>query len=85
MSTNLENRRSFFKNALKKSLPILGIGILSQLPLLAQATNLSDCQACKTGCYGSCQGSCDSSCKGSCSGNCYGGCSDACGTWWFSI
>ncbi len=69
----LQSRREFFKSAAKAALPVLGAIVLSQLPLKADATEVTGCSGCWTGCWGGCQGGCKGSCSGSCKGGCRGG------------
>ena len=88
----LLSRRGFFRQAVKKTLPILGALAVSSIPGLAFAKKEtpSGCAACNgtcsTGCDGSCyrgcqagcRGSCLETCKGRCVGTCYQGCMTSC-------
>ena len=70
----LQSRRDFFKNAAKKSLPILGAIILTTSPLLLKAETPYGCNGncrydCTNGCTG-CRYTCDGSCKNSCKDYC---------------
>lgn len=67
----LQSRRSFFKNAAKAALPILGAIALANMPIIAKASETP------SGCTGTCYGACYGSCKG-CSTTCTGTCSNAC-------
>lgn len=67
----LQSRRSFFKNAAKAALPILGAVVLAHVPLVAKA-------ASSTGCNSACTNSCSGMCLSGCSQSCYGGCSRGC-------
>ena len=73
-----QTRRSFFRNVIGKTLPIIGIITLCNIPFQTKAlsTNCTD-GSCSGSCKGSCYGSCDGSCKDSCSG-CTGSCSGTC-------
>jgi hypothetical protein len=88
------SRRSFFKSAASKALPMLGIvALVSKLtscieidePEKVGTRICSGCSAtCQGGCEGGSGGSCGANCSGkcskSCSGSCIGNCSGSCGT-----
>ena len=80
----LQSRRSFFKNAAKAALPILGTIALAHMPIVSQAReHPTDCsKGCYTGCYntikGGCGGGCGSTCSGRCIGSCKATCMDSC-------
>lgn len=77
----LQSRRSFFKNAAKGVLPILGAVVLANIPLNSNAGNVessSGCNGCVGKCMASCKGSCYGECKGSCKDTCDGGCKTSC-------
>ena len=89
--SELQSRREFFKNAAKKTLPILGAIVLAGMPgiLRAQEKQPMSCEwgceggcsyGCQGSCYGSCEGSCHLSCESSCKGYCEGGCKYTCET-----
>ena len=78
----LQTRRAFFKQALRKSLPIIGVIALSNIPVAANAEPLgcrdgSCTNSCSGNCSGSCSGGCNDSCSG-CKGSCTGSCSNQC-------
>ncbi|MBO6024473.1 MAG: Cys-Xaa-Xaa-Xaa repeat radical SAM target protein [Bacteroidales bacterium] len=84
-----QNRRQFFKEVARKSLPILGAVALMSNPMIAKAVGkeTTNCRnACADDCAGRCEGSCYSTCKGTCEGSClkgckiscYGSCNDSC-------
>lgn len=68
----LQSRRQFFKKAAKAALPILGVAILSQTPLINSASNVAG-GCSRYGC-GTCTGTCSGNCSGGCSTTCSGGC-----------
>lgn len=79
----LQSRREFFKNAAKKTLPILGAIALMHLPFLSKAETPMGCNsncklACATDCRSGCEGKCSDHCAKSCSENCYTGCRNTC-------
>lgn len=73
-----QNRREFFKEAAKKTLPILGAVALMSNPLIAKAVEKNACETCTGGCSYTCSGTCSGACSGGCSGSCKGGCSASC-------
>jgi CXXX repeat radical SAM target protein len=70
---DLQSRREFFKSAAKAALPVVGVVVLSTIPLKSLAVT-----GCNGTCEGGCMGSCSSSCTGSCSGGCKGTCEYSC-------
>ncbi|MBD5356971.1 MAG: Cys-Xaa-Xaa-Xaa repeat radical SAM target protein [Bacteroides sp.] len=81
----LQSRRSFFKNAAKAALPILGAIALANVPVLGNATTIGyDCDnSCSNSCKGRCTGGCQTSCAAdgcghTCAGNCRGHCNATC-------
>lgn len=87
----IQSRREFFKEAAKKTLPVIGAIVLTSSPIIASAKESHDCSGgCYMGCYngclstckgicsGECHYGCRKSCQGSCSGTCSGSCSGAC-------
>ena len=83
----IQSRREFFKNAARKTLPILGVITMTNLPIFANAVNIEStscekectascgalCTGCWTGCTG-CKADCQHDCKNTCRGGCQGGC-----------
>ncbi len=78
MNKTYQSRRSFFKNAAKGVLPILGAIILNQLPTTGYAQNSMIEMGCKTGCQGGCRTLCEEGCSHSCNGNCNDTCTGHC-------
>ena len=75
----IQSRREFFKEAAKKTLPLLGALMIANIPLKSLANERTDCDyACTYSCSGSCAGSCDRTCYQGCDGLCYQGCSTGC-------
>ena len=81
----IQSRREFFKNAARKTLPILGALLVANNPLLAnslkveESENPTGCEwDCSMGCKGGCGRSCSYNCSGSCSGTCSGACKASC-------
>ncbi len=72
----LQNRRTFFKNAAKKSLPLLGALILAT-PIFAKDNTIEQ-TGCKTGCTGGCRTLCQEGCSRSCNGGCKNTCEGRC-------
>lgn len=66
------SRRSFFRKAAEQTLPILGVIVLSHVPLNSRPL-ISDEMGCNEGCKGGCTNSCRSGCKTSCAIGCTGG------------
>ncbi len=84
MKNELKNRREFFKEAAKKTLPILGMAVMAvAAPTLQSCKKISlGCDdvctnACKTTCKTTCVGACKG-CSGTCSSDCKGGCKTLC-------
>lgn len=86
----LQSRREFFKQAAKKTLPVLGAIALMSSPIIAKAAE-KEPMGCNSGCTGYCDGtctsacarlcnSCQSNCTGSCKWNCQARCRDNCYT-----
>ena len=80
----LQSRREFFKKAAKAALPVVGVVVLSTLPLNADASTFcngcsgSCADTCSGTCSGNCTGDCSTSCKGTCEGSCNKGCGSKC-------
>ena len=81
MDTNkneeLQSRREFFKSAAKAALPVLGVAVLSQLPISASAA-VAGCNACSGTCKSSCDKACVHTCINTCSGDCRRECKGTC-------
>lgn len=77
----LQSRRSFFKNAAKAALPIIGAIALAHMPVAAK-TNSTAATGCVDGCYSACLTGCVTACKGGCGAhcrdNCYSNCNTSC-------
>jgi CXXX repeat radical SAM target protein len=77
----LQSRRSFFKNAAKAALPIIGAIALAHMPVAAKA-NSTAATGCVDGCYSACLTGCVTACKGGCGAhcrdNCYSNCNTSC-------
>lgn len=73
-NNEIQTRREFFKNAARKSLPILGVIALSATPFRLNALQSSNCtsNSCTNGCKGNCTKWCNGTCLTSCSDNCKG-------------
>ena len=82
----IQSRREFFKNAAKKSLPIVAAAMLASTPLITKAAETSmGCNdacymGCAYGCIGGCKIDCEGGCKTTCQGTCKNGCSGCKGT-----
>lgn len=76
----LQSRRSFFKNAAKAALPILGAVVLAHMPIVSEAHGVATgcSKGCYTGCYNTCKGGCGDGCGSTCSGKCIGSCRATC-------
>ena len=79
----IQSRREFFKNAAKKSLPIVAAAMLASTPLITKAAETS--MGCNDSCYNGCSVNCTDGCKigcegchGNCQGSCKGGCEGSC-------
>lgn len=71
MQNVLKNRREFFKEAAKKTLPVLGMAIMATIA----PSTLSSCSKEHIGCGNSCSGSCKTDCSGECGSSCNKACS----------
>lgn len=82
MNNELKNRREFFKEAAKKTLPILGITVMAvAVPTMLQSCKKEiSCNGCSGSCSNSCAGSCVNNCAKVCSGSCTGSCWNCTGT-----
>lgn len=69
----LQSRREFFKKAAKSALPILGLTILANVPMISNAAESEYCT-----CGGSCKGTCSSGCSTTCYTQCYNSCKNGC-------
>ena len=78
-NSDLWTRRQFFKKALSKALPIIGLfALTSVLPLNLSARKKEQyCKGCWSSCASNCSGTCDSGCKG-CGSSCSNTCSSTC-------
>ena len=76
-SENVVSRRSFFRKAAERSLPILGMIVMSHIPIDAHPLNM-DVTGCNTGCKGGCKTLCEEGCSHNCSGSCKTGCKEHC-------
>lgn len=80
----LQSRREFFKEAAKKTLPVLAFTMLSSSILTScekdnyRNGGTGGSGGCNDGCSHSCSGSCNDTCSGSCESNCAWGCSYNC-------
>jgi len=68
----IQSRREFFKNAAKATLPILGAIVISNVPVIA---NASESGYCRYGCTAVCS---TSACQGTCQGGCKFTCEHGC-------
>ena len=90
MENNLKNRREFFKEAAKKTLPILGMAVMATIApsIMQSCTKSLDCvdactNACQNTCRTTCVGGCSKTCTGNCDTSCKGDCNTTCsGTCW---
>ncbi len=73
----LQSRRQFFKKAAKGALPILGLAIMANVPMISNAAEGEYC-TCSGDCSGSCRGGCSTTCYNGCYTRCKGGCKGAC-------
>lgn len=78
----IQSRREFFKDAAKKTLPILGAVMLANLPFGAKAVDKKEATDCLGGCdydcYNTCSGRCGQNCSNSCLYGCMWKCSGSC-------
>lgn len=72
----IQSRREFFKNAAKKSLPIVAAAMLASTPLITKAAETS--MGCNDSCYNGCSVNCTDGCKGWCDGGCRTSCEGTC-------
>lgn len=88
MKKETQNRREFFKEAARKTLPILGAVVFMNNPLIAKVTEkevldcnegcVMQCTSC-TGCTSECGGCTGcTGCSNWCRDTCYNGCSGEC-------
>lgn len=70
MEENIYTRREFFKNAAKKTLPIIGGALLIGSSSLF--TSCEKCEDCGITCTAECSSGCSSTCKSTCSGGSIG-------------
>ncbi len=81
MQNELKNRREFFKEAARKSLPILGMAVLATIaPIALQSCKKESVNHCVDACTNACKTTCKSTCVGSCSNQCTTGCKGSCKT-----
>lgn len=88
----LQSRREFFKKATQKTIPIIGLMLLSS-PVKLWASSISPCDCarnckgdcesdcglnCASGCYRDCSTDCKGSCYKGCKTSCDGSCTDSC-------
>lgn len=73
----LHSRREFFKKAAKGALPILGLAIMANVPMISNASESEYC-TCAGDCKGACSGSCVSTCRATCGNTCKGTCIYTC-------
>lgn len=69
----LQSRREFFKKAAKGALPILGLAIMANVPMISNATESEYCT-----CAGDCKGACSGGCSTTCYNQCYNSCKYTC-------
>lgn len=74
MKNETQSRREFFKEAAKKTLPILGMAVMA----MAFPSTLQSCKKISLGCDDVCTNACKTTCKTTCVGGCSGSCSNAC-------
>ena len=67
------SRREFFKVAIKKAIPFLGLVVLAPA-LLEACSKDDDPQGCNNSCMGTAQSGCGSTCSKGCTGSSQGGC-----------
>lgn len=73
----LQSRREFFKKAAKGALPILGLAIIANVPMISNAVESEFC-ACSSDCKGACSGGCSATCYNQCYASCKTGCQYSC-------
>lgn len=69
----LQSRREFFKKATKGALPILGLAIMANVPMISNAAESEYCT-----CAGDCKGACSGGCSTTCYNQCYNSCKYTC-------
>ena len=80
------SRRTFFKHATSKLLPILGALVVSNIPIVKASDNKLNAMSCEGNCWGKCEDNCNDTCfqvcrmtcTGQCDGGCRGGCLSSC-------
>ena len=73
----LQSRREFFKTAAKAALPVIGVALLSHIPITATADACS-WSSCTKSCVGGCDGTCSHGCKEACAMTCSTSCKNGC-------
>lgn len=73
----LQSRREFFKKAAKGPLPILGLAIMANVPMISNAAESEYC-TCAGDCKGACSGGCSTTCYNQCYASCKTGCQYSC-------
>lgn len=73
----LQSRREFFKKAAKGALPILGLAIVANVPMISNAAESEYC-TCAGDCKGACSGGCSTTCYNQCYSTCKNGCQYTC-------
>lgn len=74
---DLKSRREFFKEAAKKTLPVIGIIAFAKTSAFAQVISVEP-MGCNTGCSGGCRTLCEEGCSHTCNGGCRDTCKDHC-------
>ena len=69
----LQSRREFLKKAAKGALPILGLAIMANVPMISNAAESEYCT-----CAGDCKGACSRGCSTTCYNQCYASCKNGC-------
>ena len=70
------SRREFFKVAIKKAIPFLGL--IATAPILNSCSKDDEPLGCNNSCMGTAQSGCGSTCSNSCVGTSQGGCGGGC-------
>lgn len=73
----LQSRREFFKKAAKGALPILGLAIMANVPMISNAAESEYC-TCAGDSKGACSGGCSTTCYNQCYASCKTGCQYSC-------
>lgn len=68
-NNNLRSRREFFKVAVHKVLPVIGLISITNIPLFG-ISGITNDLSCNNGCTGTCTGMCVKGCVGACMDNC---------------